>query len=198
MSRTKVFDEDKALEAAMFLFWEMGYEATSMHELEKSMGLKRSSIYNAFGNKRSLFQQALNRYLNIVLKQFLTVLEEASTTSEAIRGVLNEVISLHFNKNHPGGCMVVLSLLESQQHDEKTKVMLDSALKQLNKAIVKRLEQGVKDGDIRSDFESRIVGDQVTALITGMIVMAKANFQKKELERLIATFLSTFDWLQKN
>lgn len=191
MTRAKEFDEDKALEAAMFLFWEKGYEATSMQALEKSMGLKRSSIYNAFGHKRSLFQQALQRYLRIVLSRFLTVLNEATTAKQAMVQVLNEVLHLHFNKDHPGGCLVVLSLLENQQHDEKTNELLNSALKQLNEAIILRLKQGIENGDLKNNFNSRAIGDQVTALITGMIVMAKANFQRNELEKIIENFQST-------
>lgn len=191
MSRTKDFNEDKALEAAMFLFWEKGYEATSMQALEQSMGLKRTSIYNAFGNKRALFQQALHRYLSIVLARFLTVLNDATTAEQAIRQVLNEVLNLHFNKAHPGGCLVVLSLLENQQHDDNTNDQLNFALKQLRDAIIKRLKQSVKDGDIKKGFDCIAVGDQVTALITGMIVMAKANFSKKDLEKLIENYLST-------
>lgn len=191
MSRTKDFNEDRALEAAMFLFWEKGYEATSMQALEKSMGLKRTSIYNAFGNKRSLFQQTLHRYLSTILSQFLSVLSEAPTARQAMQQVLDEVLHLHFNKDHPGGCLVILSLLENQQHDEKTNEMLDSALKQLNEAIIKRLEQGIEDAELNRDFACRAVGDQVTALITGIIVMAKANFQKSELEKIIKNFQST-------
>lgn len=191
MSRAKDFDEDKVLEAAMFLFWEKGYEATSMQALEKNMGLKRTSIYNAFGNKRSLFQQVLQRYLSVILSRFLTVLNEASTAKQAMVQVLNEVLHLHFNKDHPGGCLVVLSLMENQQHDENTNELLNSALKQLNEAIFMRLEQGIEDGDLKNNINSRAISDQVTALITGMIVMAKANFQKNELENIIQNFQST-------
>ena len=178
MPRRIDFNEDGALEAAMLLFWEKGYEATSMQALEQAMELNRTSIYNTFGNKRSLFQQALQRYLAVVLHKFITVLEESVSAKEAMKGVLYEVIHLHFCKANPGGCMVVLSLLESNQHDKNTNAMLDSALKQLNEAIIKRLQQGVEDGDLPGNFDCRIVGSEITALITGMIVMAKANFQK--------------------
>ena len=59
MARTKAFDERRALIAAMLVFWEKGYEATSMQDLEQAMGLRRTSIYNAFGNKRSLFGRVM-------------------------------------------------------------------------------------------------------------------------------------------
>lgn len=191
MSRKKDFNEDEALETAMLLFWKMGYEATSMQALEDNMQLSRTSIYNAFGNKRSLFELALSKYLNTVLKKFITVLHETVSTKEAIKNVLYEVINLHFNKYNPGGCMVVLSILENHQHDNDMKNMLDSALKKLNKEIVKRLQQGVKDGDFKNSENCKSTGNQVTALITGMIVMAKASFQKKELESIIDNFMET-------
>jgi TetR/AcrR family transcriptional repressor of nem operon len=190
MARIKTFDEDQALEAAMLLFWEKGYEAVSIQALEQAMELNRTSIYNAFGNKRALFQHALNRYLQLVLSRFLVALAKAPSAQIAIKHVLNEVINLHFNEAHPGGCMVVLSLLESHQHDKKTKTQLDSALKQLRDAIFKRLEQGVVAGDLPKDFECRTAGDEITAVITGMIVMAKANISKKALERIVLAFLS--------
>lgn len=190
MPRTRVFNEDQALEAAMLLFWEKGYEATSMQGLEQAMGLNRTSIYNAFGNKRALFQLVLNQYLNVVLSQFLLSLKHASTAKQAMENVLKEVIRLHFNKNYPGGCLVVLSLLENHQHDQKTRTILNAALKNLTKAIIKRLEQGINEGELAEDFDCRSVANQVLALITGMIVMAKANVPKKELESLISSFLS--------
>ena len=186
MARTKVFDEKQALEAAMLLFWKLGYEATSIQELEQVMGVKRTSIYNAFGNKRALFQQSLMHYMDVVLmSRFIHALEQSSTAREAIEAVLKEVIKLHFNKNNPGGCMVVLSLSESNQHDSETKKLLDMALEKLKKAIVVRLEQGVVAGELAKDTPCATMATQITTLITGMIIMAKGSTPKKELERLV-------------
>ncbi|MFK5951236.1 MAG: TetR/AcrR family transcriptional regulator [Methylococcales bacterium] len=185
MARTKSFDENKVLESAMLLFWKKGYSATSMKELEHVMGLKPTSIYNAFGSKRDLFEKALNFYLQTALARFIESLVNAKSAKDALNSVLKEVIHLHFNKSHPGGCMVVLSLLESEQHDAKTKEILDSALFRLRDSIIKRLEQGQKTGEINSEMDCQIIANHVIALITGMITMAKAGFSRKELEGLI-------------
>lgn len=82
----------------MLAFWKSGYNATSIQELEQATGLKRTSIYNAFGDKRQLFRRALQRYLSTVLSGFLQALATKSTAHGAIRAVLEEVIALHFNK----------------------------------------------------------------------------------------------------
>lgn len=169
----------------MLLFWQKGYSATSMKDLERVMGLKPTSIYNAFGNKRDLFEEALKRYLHTVLAGFIDALTDAKTAQDALNRVLNEVIHLHFNKSYPGGCLVVLSLLESDQHDAKTRAILDSALSLLRDSIIRRLEQGQQAGEINPDMDCRVVASYVTAQIAGMIVMAKAGFPRKELEALV-------------
>jgi TetR/AcrR family transcriptional repressor of nem operon len=191
MSRTKNFDENQALEAAMYLFWSKGYANTSMQDVEKAMNLKRTSIYNAFGNKRSLFQQALMFYLDTVLSRFVTVLEQGPTAKKAVKNALNEVINLHYNPDNPGGCMVVLALLESDQHDEETNMLTDSALRQLRDAVIKTLKRGKKNGEFKNSIQYQSFANQVVAIITGTIVMAKANFSRSELEKVNAAAIQT-------
>ena len=128
MTRTKNFDETKALESAMLLFWKKGFSATSMKELEHVMELKITSIYNAYGNKRALFEKALNYYLQHVLIKFMESLDNADSPEGALKSVLMEVIHLHFNPSHPGGCLVVFSILENEQHNERSRNILNSAL----------------------------------------------------------------------
>jgi len=185
MARTKSFDESTVLESAMKLFWKNGYSATSIKDLEHAMGLSPTSIYNAFGSKRELFEKALELYLNTKLSDFIQSLASATSIENAIKDVLNGVIRLHFNKSHPGGCMVVLSLLENEQHDDSTKEILNSALRLLRDTINKRLKQAKTEGEVSSSIDTKIFANHITALIMGMITMAKAGFSKKELEVLI-------------
>lgn len=191
MTRVKTFDETKALNAAMHLFWSKGYAETSIQDIEKAMNLKRTSIYNAFGNKRSLFQQALTLYLDTVLAKFITVLQQGPTAKSAIKNVLNEVINLHYDSNNPGGCMVVLALLESNQHDDKTNILTEHALRQLQNAVINTLKRGYNNGEFKNKIHYKSFGNQVLAMITGSIVMAKANFTKSELQRLNNTAINT-------
>ncbi len=186
MGRSKNFDEKKALQAAMLLFWRKGYSASSLKELEFVMGLKPTSIYNTFGSKRDLFERALNFYLENVLIKFIEPLNDINSVKEAIHSVLMEVIQLHYTKSHPGGCMVVLSLLESEQLDVKTKKILDLALFQLRDFIFKRLEQGQDTGELNPKLNCMATANHVIALIPGVITMAKSGFTRQELEELMS------------
>lgn len=168
----------------MLLFWKKGYSATSLKELEQVMALKPTSIYNAFGSKRELFQKALELYFQTALAGFMESLDSDKPINEALDAVLYETIRLHFNKAHPGGCMVVLSILENEQHDAETRKMLDGALMQLRDAITKRLEDGRASGEIDAGADCRTTANQVVALVTGMTTLAKAGVPRKELEAL--------------
>ena len=185
MTRTKNFDETKALESAMLLFWKKGYSATSMKELEQVMGLKITSIYNAFGNKRALFEKALNYYLQHILIKFIEALDNADSPENALKAVLMEVIHLHFNPSHPGGCLVVFSILENEQHDESSRNILSAASSLLHNAIIKRLENDREKGEIAPEVDCHAIANHVVALITGMATMEKAGFPQIELEKVI-------------
>jgi len=192
VARTKNFDENEVLELAMYLFWKKGYSATSMKELEQVMGLNPTSIYNAFGSKRELFKKVLDLYLHTLLSRFIESVEKAETARQAVNNVLRESLNLHFNVSNPGGCLVVLSLLEKEQHDESTKAMLDSALQHLQNAISVRLNQAQKDGEIRLGVDNNVMANHVTALIVGMITMARAGFSRADLEALIKKSIDIF------
>jgi len=185
MTRKKNFDETKALESAMLLFWKKGYSATSMKELEQVMGLKITSIYNTFGNKRALFEKALNYYLQHVLIKFIVALDDADSPENALKAVLMEVIHLHFNPAHPGGCLVIFSILENEQHNESSKNILNTGFGMLHSEIIKRLKGDQEEGRIAPEVNCRVMANHIAALIPGMVTMAKAGFSQEELEKLI-------------
>ena len=188
MSRVKEFDEDQALKSAEFLFWERGFAGTSMQALEDTMGLSRTSIYNTFGNKRALYQKALERYMNTELVRFLKIIEKSSTFKSARQAILKETISHHFRSSHPGGCLVVLSVLEDYQHDKITRKILQSAILCLQQGLEQRVIRAVKEGELPTETQCATEADQVVALIAGILVLAKANTSKKRLKELVRKF----------
>ncbi len=190
MPKPKTFDEYEVLKKAKILFLERGYEGTSIQALEDAMELKRPSIYNAFGNKRALFDLVLKQYMDTELSRFMQAIENASTCRQAIQGVLDEVIHLHFSESLPGGCLIVLSLLEIYQHDEETAATLRGALATLQKVLAQKFENAIVDGELPPHTEAKTKADEVVALITGMSVMAKANISKKRLEELASNSVS--------
>lgn len=193
MARTKGFDENQVLEAAMHLFWQKGYAATSLHDLERVTGLKRASIYNAFGNKRSLFKRCLSLYIGRVEAMLDTVTGAAASSREAIKKWLAFVIDFHFNPETPGGCLVILSALERHQHDRETKEMVAALFRREREVVERVLGEGVQRGEFPPGFDCVGVAAAITATTSGMVVLAMADTQVSGLQEVAGAVLCLLD-----
>jgi len=184
MPRPRKFDDDTALAKAKFVFWQRGYEGASLQALEKNMGMNRTSIYNAFGNKRALFDASLKHYMAAELARYVDAIEQAPSLGAAVQGALDEAISLHFDPAHPGGCLIFLSLLERFQHPKKTTEALGGAISGLQQTLVGRFQGAVREGELPPGTDCETKANEVVALISGVMVMAMADMPKEQLQRL--------------
>lgn len=185
MARNKEFDVDTALDTAMRVFWRNGYEGTSIQALEQATGLTRTSLYNAFGNKRALFERALTHYRDVVMSKLLVRLDTATTLAEGVRALLYGALDLHFDEHNPGGCLVVLSVLEREQHDGNTRAMLQGTVQALEKEIGTRLGAAKKSGELAADLDVRGITAAIGATMAGLMVMAQAGLPRATLRKAV-------------
>ena len=193
MARTKQFDERQALVSAMLVFWEKGYEGTSIQDLEHATGLNRTSIYNAFGNKRAIFGRVMGCYKESVMSALFAELDSATTIKEGIRHMLNGALDIHFDKDNPGGCLVVLSILESGQHDEQAQASMQQTLHDLKSALQARLNKAKKSGELSKNLDAGSTATTIATTMAGMMVLGKANFSKAALKKTINQVLRLLD-----
>lgn len=185
MGRTREFDERQALISAMLVFWEKGYEGTSISDLESAMGLKRSSIYNAFGNKRRVFERILDCYGESVMSSLFTEMDSAPDIRTGVRRLLNAALNIHFDEDNPGGCLVVLSLVEKEQHDAEIRMRLEQTIQGLKKALQSRLNAAKKGGELAEDLDAGTTATTIASIMGGMMVLCKANFSKAMLKKTV-------------
>lgn len=185
MARTREFDERQALVSAMLLFWEKGYAATSMQDLELAMGLNRTSIYNAFGNKRALFERVTGCYKDSVMSALFAELDGAPDIREGIRRMLNGALDIHFDEDNPGGCLVVLSVLESGQHDAQSQAAMAQTIHDLKSALQARLNKARKSGELARDLDAGATATTIATTMAGMMVMGKADFSRAALKKTV-------------
>lgn len=140
MARPRSFDEAKILTAVVDAFWTQGYERTSTRDLVKCTGLNQPSLYNAFGDKRSLYRRSLEHYLECSVRQRIQRLEGFSDAGMAVTGFFAEVLDRTLNDPFHRGCLLVNSALEASADDAD-----------LRQAVAEELET------IRSFFESRLL-----------------------------------------
>lgn len=193
MARTRQFDENQALESAMRVFWERGYEGTSIQDLEAAMGLNRTSIYNAFGNKRAVFNRVLETYKSGVMGELFMRMDSAPTIREGMRRLLNGALDIHFDEQNPGGCLVVLSILESGQHDSASSEVLARTIHDLKDELQKRLQRAKKSGELAGDLNVAATAMTIATTLAGMMVMGKAQFSRAALNRTVRQVLGLLD-----
>ncbi len=176
MPRPRQFSKDDVLQRAMTLFWERGYEATSLDDISERTGLSRSSIYQAFGSKRGLFDEALGHYYDVQIGAMLAGLESGERGLEAITDFFTTVADLVEDPNTDGqlGCFMVNTTAELAWRDEAVRPAVDAYRGRLHAAFRRALDTAEALGEVAvGDHDSR--ARVLAALAMGAFVLGRGN-----------------------
>src|SRR5277367_4166486 len=150
MARPREFDEATVLEAAMHCFWAQGYDKTSVRDLAGQMGITGASLYNAFGDKRSLYRRALDHYLQQGVHERVGRLESSLPPYPSIRAFFDEIIERSLADKQRRGCMLVNSALELAPHDAEFRKVVSQELAYIEAFFRRRIAAGQDNGTITS------------------------------------------------
>jgi AcrR family transcriptional regulator len=176
------FDRDAALEAAMLLFWERGYEGTSMADLTHAMGLNPSSIYAAFGDKHALFQLAVKRYMEKRAIYAGKALEEP-TLEKFIRALFSNTVAFLTTPGHPPTCMTLAGAAGCSVDAAPARDLMTEIRKQNQVALRERLLQARKSGELSKDIDLDDYTRYLSTIIAGLSIQAANGSTKAELKR---------------
>lgn len=183
--RPRSFDRDEALDIAMRLFWERGFEATSISDLAEAMKLNPPSLYAAFGDKKILFMQALERYQASAPASMLTGERDYATARQAIRALLENAACSFVDPAHPRGCMVVLSGQNcSAEADDIAAELRDRRLA-TEAAIAARLRRGIANGDVPPRTDVKGLAALVMTVLEGMSIQARDGATVETLKGIV-------------
>ncbi|MFD0900737.1 TetR/AcrR family transcriptional regulator [Actinomadura sediminis] len=186
MARPRMFEEGRAVEAAMRAFWTSGYDGTSTAELCEATGLGRSSIYNAFASKHELFEKALARYMEIKTGGLIETLEDTGrTVRERLRAVLESAAEA--DDAEPLGCLVVNSMVEVAPRDPGIAEMLERDKRRRLDALRAAIETGMSSGEIDAGKDAAVLAEFVTATVGGIRVAARGGAGRATLLAVAAT-----------
>lgn len=176
------FDKDAALEAAMLLFWERGYEGTSMADLEKAMGLNPSSIYAAFGDKHALFQLAVKRYMEKRAIYAGKALEEP-TLEKFIRTLFSNTVAFLTTPGHPPTCMTLSGAVGCSVDAAPARDLLTEIRKQNEVALRERLLKARKSRELPKNINVDDYTRYLSSILAGLSIQAANGSTKAELKR---------------
>lgn len=193
MPRQKEFDREAALDRAMSAFWTKGYAATSVEDLVAHMGIQRGSLYATFGDKRSLFLSALDRYQRVVTRELFEALEAPGSGLEAIRRFFRLRVEGSLDRSRPPGCLVTNSAVELSRRDRGASAKVGGSLAGLEAAFLRALERARAQGELAAARDVRALARFLTSSAQGLSVMAKAFPERRVLEDVVAVVLTSIE-----
>jgi TetR/AcrR family transcriptional regulator, transcriptional repressor for nem operon len=182
MARPREFDESTVLDAAMRCFWANGYGATSVRDLAEQMGITGASLYNAFGDKRSLYRRTLDHYLQQSVYERVGRLESGFLPYPAICAFFDEVVERSVNDQQHRGCMLVNSALEMAPHDAGFQKIVADELIYIEDFFRRCVMAGQRDGTVTSVRPADELAKLLLSVLLGIRVLARARPHREVLE----------------
>jgi AcrR family transcriptional regulator len=183
MGRPREFDVDEVLDRAMRVFWQKGYEGTSIPDLTEAMGINRPSLYAAFGSKEELFRKALDRYTKQQGCFIEAALKEPKARIVAER-LLAGAINVVTDRRNPKGCLMVQGALVCGEEAQPLRNELISRRLARESAIRERFERAKSEGELLESDPADLARYVVT-LIQGIAVQAAGGASRAELQRVV-------------
>ena len=173
----------------MEVFWSKGLGATSLNDLTEAMGVARSSLYAAFGDKDTLFARALDLYMGEISAERVRILRDAASVREGLRDYFEHHIRIALDPRTPPGCMVVNTALEMSALPPQVAEVLEARAKIGEAAVRSLIERGQAAGEIHRAKDARSLATLIVALSYGLHVMARLHGDRKKLKAIADTAL---------
>lgn len=193
MARTKDFDEQEVLSKAIQVFWLKGYNGTSMQDLVDNLGISRSSLYDTYTDKHTLFLKALESYQNKGATRIKEIIENTASAKETIKKLLELSTSDLLKDKEQKGCFIVNAEVEVAAHDTEVNNLVCNNDKQMEEAFYQVIQKGKKSGEIKNPQDARALARFIFNAVKGMRVSAKSTANKRFFNDIIALTISVLD-----
>ncbi|MDJ1136135.1 TetR/AcrR family transcriptional regulator [Streptomyces iconiensis] len=193
--RPRGFDRDAVLCRAMWMFWERGYEATSMAELTAAMGIRPPSLYAAFGSKEDLFREAVELYQRTEGSVTTAALRDGATARASIDGVLRGNAVVYTDPGKPHGCMVVLAATNCAPGNEGVRELLAQDRRDTQNSLRARMDRGVEEGDLPECLDTAALAAYYTTVFYGLSLQARDGASREELLGVVDAAMTAWDVL---
>ncbi|MFJ9152159.1 TetR/AcrR family transcriptional regulator [Streptomyces sp. NPDC102270] len=183
IGRPRGFDADEALEQAMMVFWEQGYEGASLTDLTGAMGITRKSMYAAFGNKEELFRKVLERYTEGPASYGDRALEKPSAL-EVATAFLAGSVDTTTRPDCPAGCLGVQGALASGDSGQPAQDALIAWRDDARARLRHRFQRAVDEADLPPGADPELLARYIMTVANGIAVQAAGGATRSELQRV--------------
>lgn len=182
MARSKEFEENEVLDKAMRLFWEQGYEKTSMTDLVEHMGIHRRSLYDTFGDKHNLFLKAMDRFDDKISAALAGGVKRSKTASEALQFIFGFMIG--GEEDRPAGCLMVNSAVELAVRDVEVDTKTTKVFTTTEQLLKEIILWGQRNGEFTSEYDAEELAEYLHNVWVGLRAIARTSVAKEKLHRI--------------
>lgn len=196
MGRPRTFDRDVAITQALHLFWEHGYDATSLSQLKANIGggITAPSFYAAFGSKQALFSEVMERYLITHGKVMESLFDSTLPPREAIERTLRRSAKMQCETDHPKGCLVSLGYLSACSEESKAISRPLAEARTANRAGIKAcVERAIAAGELPATVASEALAAVFDSFLLGLSVLARDGASLETLDAAVTQVMTVWD-----
>lgn len=185
------FDRDAALQQAMLAFWRHGYETTSIADLTAAMGITAPSLYTAFGDKKRLFLEAVQRYAGDPAIMAARI-AAAPTAYDAARDMLTASAIAFTGPDTPRGCLLASSTASGSDDCRDVQTAVADIRRAIAGHLRRRIERDVAEGALASGTDGAVLSGLVIAVIQGLSVLARDGMAREGLLAIVDVALGAW------
>lgn len=190
MARLKAFDEEEVLDRAVNLFWTKGYNGTSAQDLVDGLGISRSSLYDTFSDKRTLFLKALQHYRSKNGGAALQLINQSTNPAQTLKQLFKMVVAESCDPQIPKGCFIINSMVELAPHDSEVAEMVNGNAQDMEDAFYQAIKKGQEAAQFANSHNARSMARLMFNTLTGMRVAARSGMDKKALDDIARSLLA--------
>lgn len=190
MARKKNFDETEVLQKALMLFWEQGYNATSIQDLVDHLGINRASIYDTWGDKHGLYLETLRHYRKLTSSHLREKLRSDKSAKEIVRDFLYDIVDDSVRDETKKGCYLSNSATELANCDKMVEQMFSDNRVKMEAVLNELIKEGQEQGEFSSKHSSQSYARFVFNTAGGLRVLAKGTISEKEMNEVVDVALS--------
>ena len=195
MGRPRSFDRDKAIEQAMQVFWEHGYESTSLAQLKASIGggISAPSFYAAFGSKEDLFKEVVAHYLATHGRVETSLWDESLPPRQGLELALRRSARMQSERGHPKGCLMVLSATACSPEHVQVQKLLAKARARTRDGITSCIARAVASGELPADTDARALTMAYGGFLVGLSTLARDGLTSAALDSAVTEIMKVWD-----
>lgn len=195
MGRPRTFDRDEAIRQAMYLFWQYGYESTSLALLKANLGngITAPSFYAAFGSKEALFEEVVDCYSSTYGQVNDCLWDDSLNPREATELALRRSAKMQTEQGHPGGCLIALSINTCSPGHEHIAQILEARRTRTREGFLKCVLRAIDSGELAADTDARALATFLHSFETGLSTEARDGVTGEVLNASVSFAMKAWD-----